>query len=250
MGWIAGGTGIRRGLARLGDILFPPVCAVCRVATAEAHAVCPVCWTKLRFIEAPFCDVLGTPFAFDPGPGALSPEAIAEPPRFRRMRAAMLYDDRSGRLVSALKYGDRTELGPMMARWMARAGRDLLAEADVVVPVPLHRLRLFLRRFNQSAELGRRIAREARIGYAPLALARIRRTRRQVGLGSRERRENVRGAFRVAEARRTEILGRRVLLVDDVFTTGATIDAATRALLKGGAASVDVLVFARVASEG
>lgn len=240
--------GVRRLAGAAGSVLFPPVCPVCRQATAAAHALCPDCWTGLAFIEPPFCAVLGTPFPYDPGPGAVSPEAIADPPRFRRMRAAVLYDDRAARLASALKYADRTELVPMLAGWMARAGAGLLAEADLVVPVPLHRLRLLQRRYNQSAELARRVAKTAGVPYAPLALARSRRTRRQVGLGASERHRNVARAFGVPDRWRARIAGRRILLVDDVFTTGATVDAAALALLKGGAATVDVLVFARVAA--
>ncbi|KAB0677064.1 ComF family protein [Aureimonas leprariae] len=242
--------GLRRAAEAVGQVLFPPVCPLCRAATAAAHALCPACWTKLAFIEPPFCAVLGTPFARDFGEGALSPEAIAAPPRFSRLRAAVLYGDTSARLASALKYADRTELAPMLAGWMRRAGAELLAEADLVVPVPLHRLRLFTRRYNQSAELARRVAAASRVPYAPLALARTRWTRRQVGLGRDARRRNVSRAFRVPDEWRARLAGRRVVLVDDVFTTGATVDAATAALLKAGAAAVDVLVFARVAAGG
>ncbi|WP_328596007.1 ComF family protein [Aureimonas psammosilenae] len=163
------------------------------------------------------------------------------------MRAALLYDEAAGRMASALKYGDRGELAPLMAGWMGRAGAELLIDADCVLPVPLHRFRLLRRRFNQSAELARRIAKADGRPYRPLALVRTRHTRRQVGLGSTQRRDNVRGAFLVPEKHRAAIRDKRVLLVDDVFTTGATIDAATLALLRGGAKAVDVLVFARVA---
>ncbi|GGE13262.1 amidophosphoribosyltransferase [Aureimonas endophytica] len=231
----------------LGDGLFPPHCALCRTPVARAHALCPACWTGLVFIERPYCARLGTPFAEEMGEGALSPAAIAAPPRYDRLRAAVLYGDASGRLAAGLKYADRTDLSPMLAGWMARAGAELLAEADLVVPVPLHRFRLLRRRFNQSAELARLVARRAGRPFAPQLLVRARATRRQVGLGRAQRQENVRGAFRVPDSQRPRIAGRRILLVDDVFTTGATVEAATLALRRGGAASVDVLVFARVA---
>ena len=232
----------------LGKLLFPPVCAGCQTAITGSGTVCPSCWSQLRFIERPYCEVLGLPFAYDLGKGFLSAEAIADPPPFGRLRAAVLYQDLAARLVSALKYSDRTDLVPLMAGWMGRAGRELLSDAEVIVPVPLHSGRLWRRRFNQSAEIGRHVARTARIEFAPLALKRIKPTKSQVGLGPRQRMENVRGAFKVLETRRREIEGRRVLLVDDVFTTGATAASATRALKRAGARSVDVLAFARVAT--
>lgn len=230
----------------LGRLLFPAVCAGCQSAVTRAGSVCPQCWAKLRFIERPYCEVLGLPFSYDLGRGFLSAEAIAEPPPFGRLRAAVLYQDLAAHLVTALKYGDRTDLVPLMAGWMRRAGDELLAEADVVVPVPLHAGRLWRRRFNQAAELGRHVARQSGVPFAPLALKRVKATRTQVGLGQKQRQDNMRGAFRVADPRRFEIEGRRVLLIDDVYTTGATAQSATRALKRAGARDVDVLVFARV----
>ena len=230
----------------LGRFLFPAVCAGCQSAVTRSGSVCPNCWAKLRFIERPFCEVLGLPFSYDLGKGFLSAEAIAEPPPFGRLRAAVLYQDLAAHLVTALKYGDRTDLVPLMGGWMRRAGDELLLDADVIVPVPLHAGRLWRRRFNQSAELGRNIAKHSTIAFSPLALKRVKATRAQVGLGQKQRQDNMRGAFRVADARRFEIEGRRVLLIDDVYTTGATAASATRALKRAGAKDVDVLVFARV----
>jgi ComF family protein len=133
-----------------------------------------------------------------------------------------------------------------MAGWMARAGAELLADAEVIIPIPLHRRRFLRRRFNQSAELARALARRACKPFEPMALARVKMTRQQVGLGLSERQDNVRGAFRVPAEADIKVRGRRVLLVDDVYTTGATVSAAARALKRGGAAAVDVLAFARV----
>lgn len=146
-------------------------------------------------------------------------------------------------MVQGLKYRDQTDFAPTMAQWMLRAGCELVHDADLIVPVPLHRSRFFWRRFNQSAELAREIAKPAQKSFAPHVLTRIKNTRQQVGLKLAERQENVRTAF---SQRRIEIEGRRILLVDDVYTTGATVYAATKALIKGGAAAVDVLTFARV----
>jgi ComF family protein len=240
---VAGAAAI---LGAAADLALPPQCLACDRPVGSHGSLCPVCWSRLRPIEKPYCARLGTPFAHALGEGALSAEAIADPPPFDRCRAVAIFDDVARRLVHGLKYRDRLELAAWMARWMARAGSEIVAEADVVVPVPLHRRRLWRRRANQSALLASTIAQSAGKPFAPAALARIRPTRQQVGLTPGQRDRNVRGAFRVAADEAMAVAGRRVLLVDDVYTTGATVKAATRALLRAGAAGVDVLVFARV----
>ncbi|MET0876680.1 MAG: ComF family protein [Tardiphaga sp.] len=227
------------------DIALPTLCVACR-EPVSGEGVCASCWAKLCFIAPPFCPRLGIPFVYDPGPGILSMQAIADPPAYQRARAAVRYDDVARTLVHQLKYHDRTDLAPAMGRWMARAGQELLDEADVLVPVPLHWRRGFSRRFNQSGALARAISRNSGIPVSRDALRRIRPTEHQIGLSRKERATNVQGAFRVAPERRAEIQGRRVILVDDVLTSGATADACARALLRARAAQVDVLVFARV----
>ncbi|MHB2209282.1 ComF family protein [Methylobacterium sp. CM6257] len=237
-----------RGLPRgILSLVYPPTCSGCGAATADPGALCPVCWSSLRLIEEPVCQRYGTPFALDLGIGPLlSPRAIADPPAFARARAVALYDEVARRLVHRLKYEDRLDLAGIMARMMAASGRTLVAEAECLVPVPLHRGRLWRRRFNQAALLGKAIAAGAGLPFAPTALVRMRATRSQVGLSRAARAENLSGAFRVPAAEAHRICGRRVLLVDDVTTTGATGNAAARALLRGGAASVDLLTFALV----
>ena len=243
-------AGVRAGvhalLRQAADLVLPPQCLSCAAPLAAHGALCPGCWARLRLIERPYCARLGTPFPHDFGAGALSPEAIADPPPFDRCRAVAVFGEVARDLVHALKYRDQLELAAWMGGWMARAGRELLAEADVVVAVPLHARRLWWRRYNQSMLLARAVAAAGGRPLAPLALKRVRSTAQQVGLSSGERERNVRGAFRVSEAGRAVIAGRRVLLVDDVFTTGATVKAAARVLLRSGAGAVDVLVFARV----
>ncbi len=237
-----------RGLPRgVVSLVYPPTCAGCGSATADPDAFCPSCWSSLRLIEEPVCQRYGTPFALDLGVGPLvSPRAIAEPPVFGRARAVALYDAVARRIVHRLKYEDRLDLAGVMARMMAASGRTLIAEAECLVPVPLHRGRLWRRRFNQSALLARAIAASAGRPCVATALVRVRATRSQVGLSRAARAENLSGAFRVTAAEQHRIRGRRVLLVDDVMTTGATGNAAARALLRGGATSVDLLTFALV----
>ncbi len=232
----------------LADMVLPPSCPGCRSATIDAHALCARCWSEIRFIEPPLCPIYGTPFTYEMGEGIVSAAALADPPPFRRARSAAIYGDVARRLVHQLKYHDRPDLAQAMAVSMRRAGRMLLADCVLIVPVPLYRWRLWQRRFNQSAMLGACLSRLSGVPLDPFVLARVKPTRQQVGLSAAQREENVRGAFRVPEAMRLRIARRPLLLVDDVYTSGATAKAATRALLRAGAESVDVLTYARVMS--
>src|SRR5580704_1699324 len=155
-----------RAVLRAGlDLALPRLCAVCR-EPVEGQGLCAACWSKLSFITRPYCERLGIPFVYDPGPGILSMEAIADPPAYQRARAAVRFDEISRALVHALKYGDRLDLAPMMGRWLTQAGRELLGEADALVPVPLHRRRNWARRFNQSGMLAAAVAKETGVPVA------------------------------------------------------------------------------------
>jgi len=230
-------------------LLYPPVCMACKAATDSSDTLCPACWGAMRFIAQPLCDRLGTPFPVDYGGALLSPAAIADPPVFARARAVALYDGPARELVRRLKFNDRLELAKGMGRLMAVAGHDLLADCAVIVPVPLHWTRAWARRCNQATELSRVIAGQTGLALAPGLLRRVRRTHTQVGLTRAQRRDNLQGAFKLSGEAPLALAGRRVLLVDDVLTTGATCNAAARVLLRGGAAAVDVLTFARVAAD-
>jgi ComF family protein len=244
---VKGATDLARTVVRTAlDLALPPLCASCR-EPVEGRGLCPSCWSKLSFITRPYCERLGIPFAYDPGPGILSMEAIADPPSYNRARAAVRFDEISRALVHSLKYGDRLDLAPMMGRWMSRAGHEILAEADALVPVPLHWRRQWARRFNQSAMLATTVSAQSGVAIAARALTRIKATVQQVGLSRSERASNVQGAFKVLEEGKGAVVGRRLVLVDDVLTSGATIDGCARALNRAGAANVDVLIFARVA---
>jgi ComF family protein len=227
------------------DTALPPLCAACRTPLGNLGGLCAACWSRMSFIAPPFCERLGIPFSYDPGPGILSVEAIADPPAYGRARAVVHYDDIARDLVHRLKYGDRLDLAAAMGQWMARAGRELLDDADALVPVPLHWRRLWGRRFNQAAALAKAAA-GGGIPVLTAALRRMRATPQQVGLSRSARAVNVQGAFAVTKDGKAAISGKRLVLVDDVLTSGATVDACARALLRAGARNVDVLVFARV----
>lgn len=238
-----------RGMLRLAmDVALPQLCAACRQPVGGS-GLCANCWSKLSFIAPPYCERLGLPFAYDPGPGVLSREAITDPPSYYRARAAVRYDDIARALVHALKYHDRLDLAPTMGRWMAQAGRTLLSEADAIVPVPLHWRRQWARRFNQSALLAAELSRTCGVPIVT-ALRRVKPTIQQVGLGRSERAQNVQGAFRVPDESKPHVIGRRLVLVDDVLTSGATAEACARSLVRAGAKRVDVVVFARVVAGG
>ena len=240
------GGGLRTAFRLALDIALPPLCASCRAPLGDGVGLCAECWSKLSLIEPPYCARLGIPFTYDPGPGLLSMEAIASPPAYDRARAAVRYDEVARSLVTAFKYGDRLDLAPMMGRWMARAGRELLTGADALMPVPLHWRRLWARRFNQAAALAGAIAGVSGVPVLDGGLKRVRPTLQQVGLSKSDRAVNVQGAFRVPAEDKAPVKGKRLVLIDDVLTSGATVDTCARALLRAGAAHVDVLVFARV----
>lgn len=234
--------------ARVLDFLLPPQCLSCGQRVSAHPGLCAVCWPVIEFIEKPYCPRTGLPFAFDPGEGVVSAAALAKPPLWQRARAAACFGPVTRSLIHALKYRDRLEAATLMARLMASAGGDLLLDADIIVPVPLYRARLWKRRYNQAALLADALPCNAAVPVVTDLLKRRRATRSQVGLNFQDRRRNVRGAFELRPDVAHRLAGRRVLLVDDVITTGATAGACTRALLDGGAAEVDVLAFALVSN--
>jgi ComF family protein len=238
----------RRLGAALLDAVLPPHCLTCDAPVASQGTLCHACWSGLHILTQPFCARCGVPFlhAGQGGPGGLCPGCLEHPPSYGVARAALRYDDGAKRLLLPFKHADRTELAAPLAALMARAGAPLLARADLVAPVPLHWRRLVARRYNQAALLARHLARGA---GKPLIPDLLRRTRPTPALGERgaaERAALLDGAFVVPPRQRPRLAGRRVLLVDDVMTSGATAEACARALLAAGAAGVDVLAAARV----
>ncbi len=244
--WRAGHAWLAKAGRACADVIVPPVCLGCHTPVAAHDTLCPDCWRRIDFIRPPLCDRLGIPMPFDVGDRMISAAAAADPPDYDRARAVARYDGAMRDLVLALKFHDQHQGRRLFGRWLTDAGRDLLADADIIVPVPLSRLRLIWRRFNQSALLGQEVARLTGLPFRPLTLVRTRRTRPQPGLSRREREANVRGAFAVRANRVTDVAGSAVLLIDDVVTTGATVGACARALKSAGALRVDVLTLALV----
>ncbi len=236
--------GLAKAAATVADFLLPGRCLRCGIVVSETGALCSSCWEGMSFIAAPHCDRCGQPFEVDPVGGGICASCIADPPAYARARSVFRYDDASRALILRFKHGDRTGAAPHFARWMARAGGELLAGDPVLVPVPLHPWRLWRRRYNQAAMLAQAIAKQAGKPCIPDALVRVRATPSQGRLGRGQRRRNVKGAFQVKRAGAIE--GNRVILVDDVLTTGATVDECVRVLQRGGASQVDVLTLARV----
>ena len=233
----------RRAAKALLDLLLPPRCIACGEEVSAAPALCPACWRKLTFLGEPCCSCCGLPFAHDLGGEALCGGCARARPAYDRARSALRYDEGSRRLVLSFKHGDRLHAAPAFGEWMRRAGAALLADADVLVPVPLHWSRLLRRRYNQAALLAYAIRGKSGVEVLPDALRRRRRTASQGNFGSDGRRRNVRHAFELRPG--TKLRGLKVVLIDDVLTTGATVEECARVLRRGGALRVDVLTLAR-----
>ncbi len=247
--WRSAARRARRGVGHAVDLILPPL-ALDDGERPQSPGLSVRTWERIQFIDGPVCDGCGAPFAYDLGSGALCAACMARSRLIDRARAACFYDDHSRDLILKLKHADRTDLAPLFARWLSRAAVELLDEADMLCPVPLHPRRLLARRYNQAAEIARPLARLSGVAYRPDALVRRRSTTTQGGKSGRGRRENVKGAFVVPPRNTLQVAGKHVLLIDDVLTTGATAEACAKALKAAGAVAVDLAVVAKVGESG
>ncbi|MDX2222148.1 MAG: ComF family protein [Rhodospirillaceae bacterium] len=241
------GAGRRAGEAAL-DAVMPPQCLACGASVDRHGGLCAACFGKAVFITRPYCRICGLPVQSFSDDDVTCGACLRDRPAYRQARAVLVYNETGKSLVLALKHADRTDLASHLAGWMMREGADIVRGCDVIVPVPMHRRRLWLRTYNQAALLARALAKCAQRPMLPTDLIRARATPSQGRLDRAARRRNVAGAFKVI--RPAAVRGKAILLVDDVLTTGATADSCARALLRAGAVAVDVLVLARVPAPG
>ena len=237
---------VARAGRQLLDVLLPPRCLGCGCIVRQDRTLCTTCWNALHLLAPPQCEACGLPFEHEQPPGSLCGACLRHPLPWQRARAALAYDDGSKSMILRFKHADYTQAAATFAIWMERAAGPLLEEADIIAPVPLHRWRLFHRRYNQAALLTLALARRGRRRVIPDLLLRHKSTPSQGRLSATQRQRNVAGAFTVLPRWRSQLHGARVLLVDDVLTTGATVGACCRILDRAGAGAVDVLTLSRV----
>lgn len=233
-------------LRQIIDIILPPVCVSCHTPVSEALVLCPQCWQGVDWITGPICSVSGVPMPYDLGPEMVSPAVLASPPGYDWARSAAHYRGQAATLVGRMKFSDQPDLARMMAQWLLRLLPNDQPRDTVIIPVPLHRWRFIKRRYNQSALLALRLAELSGFKFAPNVLSRKRPTLPQTSLSRSRRQANVRGAFSIVDKQASAIVGKSAIIVDDVITTGATIEACAQALRRGGARSIGVVSVARV----
>lgn len=230
-------------------MLFPPQCAACHELVERHGSLCQNCWQQVSFLAEPCCARCGFPFEFNAGADVLCPDCLHSPPSFAQARSVMRYDTLSRNIILPLKYGDQTDLVPTFAEWLERIGAAFLPGCDAIVPVPIGYRRLVRRTYNQAGLLATALGKQCSLPVLHDALCRVKKQIPQEGLSRKERVKNVAGAFAVPEAHASAVKGTTLVLVDDVMTTGATVNECTKALLEAGARDVYVLSLARTLKE-
>lgn len=228
---------------------MPARCIITGDVVESSDMVSPEGWAQLDFIQSPLCEICGVPFGVeqeeDAHDGLICADCLDDVPTFRRARSVLRYDDQSRLLILSYKHGDKTYMAKPFAQWIVTAGQDVLSDADILIPVPLYWTRLLKRRYNQAGILAQAISKKTKIPVSVFALKRIRSTKSQGHMNIKGRKKNVKGAFSVVDKYVDNIVGKRVVLIDDVYTTGVTVNECAKVLLGAGACSVDVLCVAR-----
>lgn len=232
------------------DTILPPRCVITGDSVDEQGMISPKAWSRLNFITDPKCDCCGFPFEFEVEKGSFCTSCMAHPPPYDHARAALKYDDQSRDLILRFKHADQTHVVKAFMPWLKMAGERMLSGADLIVPVPLHYWRLLRRRYNQAALISLALSVYCDVPCLPQGLIRVRSTPSQGHLKAKERFKNVRRAFAVPDRYKDQIAGKKIVLIDDVFTTGATVNECTKALMKAGAEKVSVLTLSRVVRPG
>jgi ComF family protein len=229
------------------NVMLPPLCLRCDAVVAETESLCQSCWPKMQYLSAPQCACCGLPFDIPMEETALCGDCLRAQPHFTAARSVLLYNQESRDLVLGFKHGDQTHLAPAFAEWMLRVLTNDMKKIDAIVPIPLHRRRLFERRYNQAGLIAAIMAKKMNVPYQPEILRRWRATPSQGHKSRNEREKNVAGAFDISH-KKADIKGRRYLLVDDVLTTGATANECARILKNAGAEAIYVITLARTRS--
>jgi ComF family protein len=227
------------------DIILPPRCPITGELVSNNGTLSSTFWSQLNFIQDPFCPTCGLPYSSREQAHHVCASCLMEPPSFTVARSALYYDDASRKLILTFKHADRTLLAPLLTQWLIQCAPNTLHDADYIIPVPLHRWRLLKRRYNQSAELARLLSKKLGIAYAPHMLRRRRNTDSQGHKNKTQRRKNVRGAFHILPHHKTQLAGKHVIVIDDVYTTGATLESCAKTLCHAGVTQITVLTLAR-----
>jgi ComF family protein len=235
-------TILKQGL----DTILPPRCVVTGEMVQQQGMIAASAWAKLDFIHQPMCETCGFPFEFQVDAGSLCTSCLSDPPVFTQARMALKYNDASRSMILGFKHADQTHAVKAFTPWMMKAGAPFLPQADLLAPVPLHHWRLVSRRYNQAALIAQDISRHCAVPSCLDLLQRVRATPSQGYLKAAERHKNVKNAFALNPKYKDAIKGKKIVLIDDVYTTGATIKECTKVLLKQGAGAVYVLTLARV----
>ncbi len=235
-------------LSRIGqqilNILCPPLCPICQTEIDEAHGLCPKCYQKLRFITEPCCQICGRPFEYKGLGKPICAKCMKKKPSYDMARSVLEYDDFSKKLILLFKHADKTELTPLFTKFLKQVDSKLFKNTDMIIPVPLHWTRRVKRQYNQSALLAKSLGKELKIPFNPTILKRIRHTVSQGHLTHKQRQKNVHNAFQVKHS--YLIKGKTILVIDDVMTTGSTLNECAKILKKSGVKSVKVLTMHRV----